>query len=195
MSARQGGCFLLEDVAGDPSAEPAGVLSFGRLGELRAERHGRRLDLGPRLQRHLLAILLVEAGHIVAVDRLIDLLWGEAPPGAAIASLQAYVSQLRRIWGRTGRRAPARLLVAQDPGYALRVDADQVDWSRFLRLAAEGRQLLDAGHADEAAGHLDRALAMWQARLGKLDTGAWAAAAGARLAEARETALEAGLAL
>ena len=54
--------------------EPAGVLSFGLLGDLRAERHDRRLDLGPRLQRHLLAILLVEAGHIVAVDRLIDLL-------------------------------------------------------------------------------------------------------------------------
>jgi hypothetical protein len=41
------------------------------LGELRAERHDRPLDLGPRLQRHLLAIRLIEAGRVVAVDRLI----------------------------------------------------------------------------------------------------------------------------
>jgi DNA-binding SARP family transcriptional activator len=133
------------------------------LGELRAVRHDRPLDLGARLQRHLLAILLVEAGRVVAVDRLIDLLWGETPPGAAIASLQAYVSQLRRILEPDRpARALAQVLVTQDPGYMLKVEAGQVDGTRFLRLAARGRQLLDAGVTHEAANNLDLALARWR---------------------------------
>jgi DNA-binding SARP family transcriptional activator len=80
-------------------------LSFGYLGKLRAELDGGLLDLGPRLQRQLLAILLIEAGRVVSVDRLVDLLWGDAAPSAAVASLQAYVSQLRRIFepARPGR--------------------------------------------------------------------------------------------
>ena len=52
--------------------EPAGVLCFGLLGDLRADMQDRRLDLGPRLQRHLLAILVVKAGPTVTVDRLVD---------------------------------------------------------------------------------------------------------------------------
>jgi DNA-binding SARP family transcriptional activator len=173
-------------------SDTAGVLWFGLLGELRAERHDRPLDLGPRLQRHLLAILLVEAGRVVAVDRLIDLLWGETPPGAAIASLQAYVSQLRRILEPDRpARAPAQLLVTQEPGYVLRVDADQVDGTRFLGLAARGRELLDAGRAHEAANNLDLALAQWRGpALVEFHTEGWAVATAARLTEARETALE-----
>lgn len=167
-------------------------MSFGLLGELRVERHDRSLDLGPRLQRHLLAILLVEAGRVVAVDRLTDLLWGETPPGAAIASLQAYVSQLRRILEPDRpARAPAQVLVTQDPGYLLRIEADQVDGSRFLGLAPRGRQLLDAGRAHEAANILDLALAQWRgAALAEFQTESWAVATAARLTEARETALE-----
>ncbi len=103
-------------------------LRFGVLGAFRVERDGREVDPGPRLQRALLAILVVDAGHVVAVNRLIDLLWREEPPAAAIASLQAYISRLRRVL-EPGRppRAPARVLVTQDPGYVLRVADDQVD--------------------------------------------------------------------
>jgi DNA-binding SARP family transcriptional activator len=60
-------------------------LHFGVLGAFRMERDGQEIDLGPRLQRTLLAILVIEAGHIVPVDRLIDLLWRDEPPAAAIA--------------------------------------------------------------------------------------------------------------
>jgi hypothetical protein len=44
----------------------------------------------------------------------------------------------------------------------VRTDAAQVDGTRFLGLAARGRQLLDAGCAHEAANHLDLALAQWR---------------------------------
>ena len=51
------------------------------LGSFRVSRDGQEVDLGPRLQRALLAILVVEAGHVVPVDRLIDLLRRAAEPG------------------------------------------------------------------------------------------------------------------
>ena len=115
-----------------------GRLHFAVLGSFRVDRDGQEVNLGPRLQRALLAILVVDAGHVVPVDRLIDLLWGETPPAAAIASLQAYVSQLRRILEPDRpARAPAQVLVTQDPGYLLRVDVAQVDGSRFLDLAGQ----------------------------------------------------------
>ena len=48
-------------------------LCFEVLGAFQVERDGQQADLGPRLQRTLLAILLVDAGHVVPTGRLIDL--------------------------------------------------------------------------------------------------------------------------
>lgn len=61
----------------------------------------------------------------MSVDRLIEDLWqGEAPPRAT-ASLQVYVSNLRRAL-EPGRapRSPAQLLVSAPPGYAVRGDTE-----------------------------------------------------------------------
>ena len=44
----------------------------------------------------MLAVLLLARGGVVSVDRLIDAVWGDDVPGSATASLQAYVSNLRR---------------------------------------------------------------------------------------------------
>jgi len=105
-----------------PEMTGDGRLCFGVLGAFRVERDGQEVDLGRRLQRTLLAILLVDAGHVVPADRLIDLLWREEPPTAAIASVQAYISQLRRVLEpERPPRAPARVLVTQDPRYVLYV--------------------------------------------------------------------------
>jgi hypothetical protein len=103
-----------------------GRLRFTVLGSFRVDRDGQEIGIGPRLQRALLAILVLDARHVVPVDRLIDLLWRDEPPAAAIASVQAYISHLRRVLepGRPAR-APARVLVTEDPGYVLRVGDDQ----------------------------------------------------------------------
>ena len=74
-----------------------GFLHFAVLGSFRVYRDGQEVGPGPRLQRALLVILVVDAGHVVPVGRLIDLLWRDEPPAAAIASVQAYISQLRRM--------------------------------------------------------------------------------------------------
>src|SRR5215471_7404511 len=165
-----------------------GRLHFAVLGSFRVNQDGRELDLGPRLQRALLAILVVEAGHVVPVDRLLDLLWREEPPAAAIASVQAYVSQLRRVLepGRPAR-APARVLVTRDPGYLLRAADDQVDALRFGVLARQGHEDLAGGRAAAAAAGLAEALALWRGDpLAGFAGEPWAVPVVARLTEARD---------
>ena len=110
------------------------------LGPLEAEIDGTRADLGGPLQRAVLALLLMEHGRVVSVDRLIDQLWRGEPPPRAIASLQAYVSNLRRILepGRAPRARP-QVLVSAPPGYALRLPDEAVDAWRFESLLAAAR--------------------------------------------------------
>jgi len=169
-----------------------GHLGFGVLGSFRVDRDGRPLDLGPRLQRALLAILVVDARHVVPAGRLIDLLWRGEPPTAALASVQAYVSQLRRLLepGRPAR-APARVLVTQAPGYALCVEDDQVDALRFQALARRAHRDLAGGQPAAAAAGLSEALALWRGDpLPEFAAEPWAVAAVARLTEAHDLAAE-----
>ena len=72
-------------------------MEIGVLGPLEVVADDLRLPLGTPRQRAVLAVLLVHLNEVVSLDRLIDLLWGETPPSAATASLQAYVSNLRRV--------------------------------------------------------------------------------------------------
>jgi hypothetical protein len=61
------------------------------------------VDLGTRKQRALLAALAMHGGRPVSVDAIIDLLWGDDPPGAVTATLQAYVAGAGAAgWARWG---------------------------------------------------------------------------------------------
>jgi DNA-binding SARP family transcriptional activator len=156
------------------------------------EQDGREVDLGPRLQRTLLAILLVNLGHVVPADRLIDLLWRDNLPAAARASVQAHVSQLRRVL-EPGRppRTPARVRVTQDPGYLLRVADDQVDALRFQALAGEAHNALAGGRPAAATAQLEHAFALWRGdSLAEFASEPWAVPAVARLIEAHDLAAE-----
>src|SRR5215472_452506 len=162
------------------------------LGGFRVERDGQEVDPGPRLQRTLLAILVVEARHVVPVDRLIDLLWRNEPPVAAIASVQAYVSQLRRVLepGRAAR-APARVLVTQDPGYVLRVADEQVDALQFQALTRQAHDDLAGDQPAAAAARLEEAFALWRGSpLAEFAGEPWALPAVARLTEAHDLGTE-----
>ncbi|AWZ09818.1 winged helix-turn-helix domain-containing protein [Streptomyces sp. ICC4] len=67
------------------------------LGSCTAERNGEAVPLGGHRQRSVLALLVSERGRVVSVDRMIEELWQGAAPARAVASLQAYVSNLRRL--------------------------------------------------------------------------------------------------
>jgi len=129
-----------------------GEVEFRILGSLEVWDGQRLAGLGRPKQRALLAVLLVHADQVVALDRLIEELWGQQPPAQATASLQTYVSNLRRVLepGRPAR-TPLRVLVTQPPGYRLVVAPGELDAARFVALAAEGHRLLGAGRPGAAA--------------------------------------------
>ena len=144
------------------------------------------MRLGGRKQRAVLALLLLEEGHVVAADRLIDELWGLEPPEDAPTALQAHVSRLRRALPD----GPA-VLATQPPGYVLRIGDDQLDAQRFRRLVAAGRAALEDDRNEEAAERLREALRLWRGRaLEDLREEDFAVRAAGRLEEERLEALE-----
>ena len=138
-------------------------MQYRVLGPLQVDDEGAVLELGRRKQRAALAVLLVEANRVVSLDRLIDLLWGDERPARSTASLQVYVSNLRRIL-EPGRQArtPSTVLLTRPPGYLLRVAPEALDAWRFEVLAAEGRRLLAQGRHLPARQTLEDALALWR---------------------------------
>jgi DNA-binding SARP family transcriptional activator len=138
-------------------------VQFRILGPLEVLDGDRLVDLGRPKQRALLAVLLAHADAVVGVDRLIEDLWQDEPPGRATASLQAYVSNLRRaLEPSRPPRAPARVLVSQPPGYRLVVSPDDLDAARFQARAGRGHALLEAGRPADAARELGAALGLWR---------------------------------
>ncbi|MEV4125779.1 BTAD domain-containing putative transcriptional regulator [Nocardia sp. NPDC049707] len=168
------------------------------LGSFAAEAGGEPVPLGGPRQRGVLALLVAARGQVVSVDRLVEDLWRGEPPGRALASLQAYVSNLRRLL-EPGRapRTPARLLVSAAPGYTLRLPREAVDAWRFEELLDAARSLADPR---AARARLGAALALWQGpAFAEFADEPWASAEIARLDElrvvARELRIAAGLRL
>src|SRR6266480_810433 len=103
-------------------------MEFRILGPLEVWEANRPIALGGAKQRGLLAILLLEANHVVSTDRLVDLLWGDEPPETVNNTLQVCVSQLRKILEPGHSRAtPYQILVSQEPGYLIRMTPEQLD--------------------------------------------------------------------
>jgi basic membrane lipoprotein Med (substrate-binding protein (PBP1-ABC) superfamily)/DNA-binding SARP family transcriptional activator len=134
-------------------------MDFRILGALEVSAHGAVAELGPPKQRALLAILLLHAGEIVPIDRLIDLLWGENPPRTAGHSIQIYISDLRKaIESLDGRR----ILATRPPGYQLDADPASIDGRQFERLVEEGTRRLRAGDREGGVQDIRAALRLWQ---------------------------------
>ena len=133
-------------------------MEFRILGPMEVLDGLRRVDLPAGRARALLALFILRAGEAVAVDRIIDDLWGEHPPPTVHTIVQGFVSRLRKILepGRDPREQPAILQTAGQ-GYRLAIDPEAVDAHRFTRLLEEAR---DVDH--EARSSLLRgALALW----------------------------------
>ncbi|WP_433476768.1 BTAD domain-containing putative transcriptional regulator [Spirillospora sp. CA-142024] len=159
------------------------------LGSFAAEVNGAAVHLGGPRQRGVLALLVAARGQVVPVDRMIEDLWRGEPPARALMSLQAYVSNLRRLL-EPGRppRTPARLLVSASPGYALRLPPESVDAWRFEDLLDRARTVTDPR---AARSRLAEALGLWQGpAFAEVVDEPWAAAETARLNELRLVATE-----
>jgi DNA-binding SARP family transcriptional activator len=133
------------------------------LGPLEVRDGERIIDLGSRKQRAVLALLVIHARRVVSVDALIDGLWGETPPATAQGTLQAYISNLRKILEPERSRGDApTVVVSQPPGYKIDVVEEDVDASHFEGLVARGTALLADGRFRDALSTFDEALALWR---------------------------------
>lgn len=116
-------------------------------------------------RRVILCALLTRANDVVSVDQLIDWLWAHRPPRSAAAIVQGHISRLRSAL--EPERVPwshSQVLLRRAPGYLLRIDPEQLDAARFVRMVAEGRAALERGENEPAARLLTSALALWRGR-------------------------------
>ena len=137
----------------------AAVLDFRILGPLEVRDREDVLHLGGSKQRGVLALLLLSANDVVSSDRLVDQLWGDAPPEDAAMALQAHVSRLRKALP-----GGPELLATRAPGYTLQLAPGQLDLERFEALVQQGRAALADGDAKSGAETLRSALELWRGR-------------------------------
>lgn len=138
--------------------------------------------------RMVFAILLSEMGRAVSTERLIDEIWGDRPPRAAVGTIQGYVMRLRRLIGGSD------VLVTRGRGYELVADAGEVDAGRFEQRIAAGRLSLAAGRLERAVEELTDGLGLWRgSALADVAPCTIVTAESLRLDEARLTAMESRL--
>jgi DNA-binding SARP family transcriptional activator len=130
-------------------------MEFRILGPLEVSADGAEVPVSGHRPRALLAVLLLHPNEVVPADRLIDELWGDDPPERAAGALRVTVSRLRKA-------LPEGVLTTRTPGYAVRVQPEELDLHRFERLVDEGRSLLARGLAAEASERLRDALSLWR---------------------------------
>lgn len=150
--------------------------------------------------RTLLAVLLLQRGINLAPEELVDLLWGAEPPRTAAATLQTYVSRLRKVLRDDDRAAGGPRLTTVPGGYRLDVDPGAVDVFRFADLGRRAADALGADDPERAVELARRALGLWRgAPLRGLHRGAHLDAVAVGLGETRlrivQVATEGGLRL
>jgi DNA-binding SARP family transcriptional activator len=162
--------------------------TLGVLGAVVAWGHdGAELGLKGKRQRAVLARLVVARRRVVPVRRLVAELWAEPGPGA-VGALQTFVGELRKaLEPDRPPRAPAKLLVTEGPGYALRLAPDAVDAWRFEDAVAAAAK----APPEQARERLTEALALWRGpAYADFAHEEWARADRSRLAELRLRAVE-----
>ena len=132
-----------------------GSIEFRVLGPLEVAVDGVCAELGGAKQRALLAELLLQAGHAVSRDALVDAIWGDDAPRSAVGSLQVYVHGLRRAFD-------ANRIETSGAAYRLHVEPGELDLEQFRAAVKRARAALTEGRPAAAAADLDRALALWR---------------------------------
>ncbi|WP_248958472.1 AfsR/SARP family transcriptional regulator [Sphaerisporangium perillae] len=161
---------------------------FGVLGPVTAwDATGESIALkGPR-HRAVLARLIIARRRVVPVNVLVEDLWADPPPGA-VSAVRTFVAALRRaLEPRRPPRTPARLLVTEGPGYALRAEIGAVDAWRFEQAVAAAATL----PPEDGLARLGEALGWWRGpAYAEFADQPWARTERSRLAELRLHAVE-----
>jgi DNA-binding SARP family transcriptional activator/tetratricopeptide (TPR) repeat protein len=163
---------------------------FGLLGPLLVRRAGVVTTIPSGRQRALLAALLLNANQAVPAEELCLVLWGADPPPSARVTIQNYVKRLRNALEIDG---DARIVTVA-AGYLIRVEAGELDVSRFEAAQDRAREAGRHGAWELAAAELREALALWRgAPLADVRSQRLALRHVPRLAELRMQAVEAAV--
>ncbi|MBO3745679.1 tetratricopeptide repeat protein [Streptosporangiaceae bacterium NEAU-GS5] len=170
---------------------PTSSVRLQLLGPVAGWRDDQRISLGPPRQRATLCVLAYEAGQPISRQRLIDKVWGEAPPKTVDQSVYTYVANLRRtLEPDRGRHEASRLIVTESTGYALNLDPSNIDVARFKRHLVIAGQLAHDNDREEALHELEAALSLWTGTALLGIPGPFAARERAKLDEMRLNAVE-----
>ena len=141
--------------ASEVTAGASAALEFRLLGPVEVRSGGELLPLGGPRQRALLALLCLNRGRVVSVDRIVDELWGDSAPASARHMVEVYVSKLRGLLG-------PHALTTRSPGYVLQLEPEALDVDRFEGLIADGEEALAAGDPEAAAARFTGGLGLWR---------------------------------
>ncbi|MGW0194283.1 BTAD domain-containing putative transcriptional regulator [Nonomuraea sp. NPDC003201] len=120
------------------------MLRFTLLGPVQMIVDGAPLTgIAPR-HRAVLAYLLLNAGRVISIERLIDAMWGYDQPDTARSQIHASITAIRKVLRGAGA---VNLLETRAGGYVAQPESGQVDAQEFTELAA--------------AGELRKALELW----------------------------------
>lgn len=123
----------------------APAISVRLFGTFEIRRNGAVLtasDMGGCKPRHILEILLLNLGTPVSKTRLVEILWGPKASSGAIATLESYVSGIRRaIQPGNTKTGPLR---TANSGYVLDPQLVELDLSEFQQLVHAARQAAPA---------------------------------------------------
>lgn len=133
-------------------------MRFGLLGTVLVRRGSELAPVRWPMPRAVLTALLLNANRVVTTDRLVDVVWGDASPPSAMASLQNHVMRLRTLLADAG----AGQIKTVAPGYVIEVADGDLDVHEFARLYRSGREALAAGDWVTASREITSALGLWR---------------------------------
>jgi DNA-binding SARP family transcriptional activator len=129
---------------------------FSILGPLEVRDGERVVPIRGGKLRTLLTVLLLKAGEPVAIDELVEVLWGGRPPASARRTLNVYVMRLRQAFGT----ADGHDLIRTTPGgYLLAIQPADLDLTVFEETL---EQAGNAADPDEESRLLHRAISLWR---------------------------------
>jgi DNA-binding SARP family transcriptional activator len=114
---------------------PVAIRLFGPIAVADGDRRLGPRDFGGSRPKQVLEILLAARGGSVPVDRIAEMLWGEHLPDNSAASVQTFVSALRRHLCGDATRA-RELVVTERGAYRFAVEQAKIDLDRFDELLA-----------------------------------------------------------
>ena len=132
---------------------------FRLLGPFDISVGNRIVELGSGRQRAILALLLLQRGQIVRMERVYEALWEDDPPATAKGQVHTCVSALRR---ELRELCGDGLLSTSAVGYSINVPDESFDVADFKRLVGRGNAVAADGQLAEAVSDFRAALSLWR---------------------------------